>query len=482
MPRDRALAYGGVRRTPGDTQRMHIKKPFKGRARFGSVFIVLAVTLLLAPVAMAGFAGYYLFLKDPQKPEVALLPEGNTSSLRRPFTVTAADDQSGIRSLTVTVTQGQRRADVLRKIYDPPKKHVAEHFNLEGSELRGGTFDLQVAAYDGSYANLGAGNAARVSRRMLLDLTPPTVKPLTPAHYLRQGGAGLVVYEVNKDAARSGVMVGGQFYPGYKQPGGQYACLFPFPSTMEPEAFKPRLYVEDASGNEKTGIFVNMAIKRRFREEKVDITDEYLTARLPDFATLYPEIRDPVARFQKINDALRRENEAVPAALSRESPPTPLWDGAFIYLPRSVVRGSFGADRIFFYKGQEIGREKSSGIDLASVFHAPVPAANTGKVVFAGPLGVYGKTVIIDHGMGLVSLYGNLSSFAVRRGEEVKKGAVIGETGSTGLAAGDQVHFAMFLHGQPVIPIEWWDAHWLEDNVTAKLKRYAPAPEPEPAS
>ncbi|MFU2209568.1 M23 family metallopeptidase [Solidesulfovibrio sp. C21] len=456
---------------------MRIIKPFKGRRGFGPVFFLLAGALLLAPLAAAGFAGYYLFLKDAHKPEVALLPEADASSLKRLFTVTAADPQSGIRSITVTVTQGQRRNTILRKTYDPPKDKVAERFNLENSELRGGTFELQVAAYDGSYANLGAGNTAHISRRMLLDLVAPSVKALTPAHYVRQGGVGLVVYEINKDAVRSGVMVGDKFYPGYKQPGGQYACLFAFPADMDAKDFKPRLVVEDAAGNERTGFFVNMAIKRRFREERVDVSDEYLASRLSAFAALYPEIRDPVARFQKINDALRRQNEAVPTALSRESPPEALWDGAFIYMPRSIVRGSFGADRVYVYDGREIGRETSAGIDLASVSHAPVPAANNGKVVYAGPLGVYGNTVIIDHGLGLLSLYGNLSSMAVRRGETVKKGAVIGATGTTGLTTGDQVHFAMYLDGQPVIPIEWWDAHWLEDNVTAKLKRYAPAPE-----
>ena len=458
---------------------MRILKPFKGRRGFGPIFLLLAGTLILSPLAAAGFAGYYLFLKDARKPDLVLAPEANASSLKRPFTITASDDQSGIRSLTVTVTQGQRRTDVLRKTYDPPRDRVSEHFNLENSELRGGAFELQVAAYDGSYANLGAGNAARLSRRMLLDQTAPTVKPLTPAHYVRQGGVGLVVYEVNKDAVKSGVVVGDKFYPGFKQPGGQYASLFAFPSDMNPATFKPRLYVEDAAGNERTGFFVNMAIKRRFRDERVDVSDDFLASRLPAFAALHPEIRDPVARFRMLNDELRRQNEAVPAALARESPQKPLWDGAFIYLPRSVVHGSFGADRVFVHNGEEIARGKSTGIDLASVPHAPVPAANSGKVVFAGPLGVYGNTVIIDHGMGLLSLYGNLSSMAVKRGAEVQKGAVVGATGTSGLAPGDQVHFAMYLDGEPVIPIEWWDAHWLEDNITAKLKRYAPPPSPE---
>jgi murein DD-endopeptidase MepM/ murein hydrolase activator NlpD len=457
---------------------MRLKKPFKKRKSFGVFFFVTVGALLLAPVAMAAFAGYYLFLKDAEKPQVAILPEADAASLKRAFTLSAVDEQSGIRSVTVTVTQGQRRSDVLRKTYDPPRDHVSERFTLEGSELRGGAFELQAAAFDGSYANLGAGNTARITRRMRFDTVPPTVKPLTPAHYVRQGGVGLVIYEVNKDVSRSGVLVGDTLFPGYKQKSGQYACLFAFPAEMDSETFKPRLFVEDAAGNEKTGFFVNMAIKRRFRDERVELTDAFLAARLPAFAQLFPEVRDPVARFKKINTELRRQNEATVAELAAKSAPEPLWDGAFVYLPRSVVKGSFGAERIYVYKGEDVDRENHMGIDLASVPNAPVPAANSGKVVFAGPLGVYGRTVVIDHGMGLLTLYGHLSSIAVAVGDAVKKGAVIGATGATGLAGGDQVHFAVYLAGRPVIPIEWWDAHWLEDNITSKFKRYAQTPQP----
>jgi murein DD-endopeptidase MepM/ murein hydrolase activator NlpD len=457
---------------------MRIKKPFKKRKTFGAFFCILVGAMLLAPVGMAAFAGYYLFLKDAEKPQVDLSPDAKATSLKRAFTLSATDEQSGIRSVIVTVTQGQRRIDVLRKSYDPPKEHVSERFTLEGSELRGGAFELQAAAFDGSYANLGAGNTARISKRLLLDAVPPTIKPLSPTQYVRQGGVGLVIYEINKDVTRSGVMVGEHFYPGYKQKSGQYACLFAFPKDMAAEAFKPRLFVEDAAGNEKNGFFVNMAINRRFREERVEVTDAYLMARLQAFAGLFPEVRDPVERFKKINTEVRRQNDATVAALAATSAPEPLWDGAFVYLPRSVVKGSFGSERVYVYKGEEIDRKDHMGIDLASVSNAPVPAANNGNVVFAGPLGIYGQTVVIDHGMGLSTLYGNLSSVAVAVGNAVKKGTIVGATGTTGLAGGDQVYFATYLAGQPVIPIEWWDAHWLEDNITAKFKRFAQNPQP----
>jgi murein DD-endopeptidase MepM/ murein hydrolase activator NlpD len=98
-----------------------------------------------------------------------------------------------------------------------------------------------------------------------------------------------------------------------------------------------------------------------------------------------------------------------------------------------------------------------------------VPAANRGKVVYAGDLGIYGQCVIIDHGLGLQTLYGHLSQMAVKVGESVDKGQVIGNTGATGMAAGDHLHFGVVISGQEVNPLEWWDRSWIKNNVTSKL-------------
>ncbi|WP_239027828.1 M23 family metallopeptidase [Geomonas subterranea] len=99
-----------------------------------------------------------------------------------------------------------------------------------------------------------------------------------------------------------------------------------------------------------------------------------------------------------------------------------------------------------------------------------MPAANRGRVVWADDLGIYGQCVIIDHGLGLQTLYGHLSRIAVKEGEEVRKGDIIGDTGDTGLAGGDHLHFGVMISGQEVNPIEWWDPTWIRNNVTGKLE------------
>ena len=122
------------------------------------------------------------------------------------------------------------------------------------------------------------------------------------------------------------------------------------------------------------------------------------------------------------------------------------------------------------------------GFDLAVVSHTPVEAANSGRVVFADYLGIFGNAIILDHGFGLQTLYANLNSFRVKPGDKVAKGQVIAESDSTGLAGGDHLHFTTLLDGVEVNPVEWWDKLWIDKHIMAKLaggKEAAPTVEQE---
>ena len=132
-------------------------------------------------------------------------------------------------------------------------------------------------------------------------------------------------------------------------------------------------------------------------------------------------------------------------------------------------QAGFADHRVYEYEGKVIDRQVHLGIDLASVQHAPVPAANSGVVQFSGDLGIYGKTVLIDHGFGLFSMYAHLNASDVTKGQQVARGDTIGRTGSTGLAGGDHLHFSILVHNTFVNPIEWWDAAWIHNNITVKI-------------
>jgi murein DD-endopeptidase MepM/ murein hydrolase activator NlpD len=159
-------------------------------------------------------------------------------------------------------------------------------------------------------------------------------------------------------------------------------------------------------------------------------------------------------------------------AISQKTRPHFTWTQAFVPLGNAQVEAAFADRRTYVYKGQVIDHQDHLGFDLAVVQHTPVVAANDGIVSYAAYLGIFGNTIVIDHGCGLQSLYGHLSSFGVKVGDQVKRGQVIAHSGQTGLAGGDHLHFTMLLDGIPVNPVEWWDPHWIHDRIQAKLQAY----------
>jgi murein DD-endopeptidase MepM/ murein hydrolase activator NlpD len=108
-------------------------------------------------------------------------------------------------------------------------------------------------------------------------------------------------------------------------------------------------------------------------------------------------------------------------------------------------------------------------MDIASTRRANVRAANSGIVVFADYLGIYGNMVMVDHGQGVFSLYSHLSQINVSPGDKVTTESVLGLTGTTGMAGGDHLHFSVLVNGIFVTPKEWWDQHWIEVTVDEPL-------------
>jgi murein DD-endopeptidase MepM/ murein hydrolase activator NlpD len=146
-----------------------------------------------------------------------------------------------------------------------------------------------------------------------------------------------------------------------------------------------------------------------------------------------------------------------------------LWRGPFTRMGGASSEAVFADHRTYVYGDRDIDQQVHLGTDLASTRGAPITAANTGHVLFAGSLGIYGNCVILDHGMGVQSLYAHLSNTSVEVGDRVNRGEIIGRSGTTGLAGGDHLHFTMLVAGRPVNPVEWWDPHWIADRIDRKL-------------
>jgi len=272
------------------------------------------------------------------------------------------------------------------------------------------------------------------------------------------------------------VLVGGVLYRGFANPrggSGDYVVLFPIP--QEGPAIL-RLELVARSGGQEVQQAIPLKVKpRKWRSDQIKLSDAFLAKVAATLPVAKPG--DLLGNFLELNQVTRRQNhERVRQVCSRSSP-QPLWSGPFQRFLGKTEAG-FGDRRTYVYQNKAVDQQVHLGVDLASLVNSPVPAANRGVVVLAEPLGIYGQTVIIDHGLGVFSMYGHLSQIAVKPGDQVEKGTVLGKTGTTGLAGGDHLHFAVALQGEFVDPVEWWDAHWLKDQVEGVwLKATSPAPE-----
>ena len=418
-------------------------------------------------VAVLGIILFY-FLGTPA-PKVSLSPDSGLIAVRRELTL-KQDAQGGfLKKLAVSAVQADKTVNVLLKDYPPGTPQAAETFTLAKTGLKDGAFTLQVDATS-SAPRFGADRTTTQIHSFTLENKPPVVAVLSVAHNITQGGAGLVVYTVSKDVEKTGVVSGDQFFPGYRQGGNFYACLFPFPYDMEPGKYVPRVIAVDKAGNERLmGINYHLSAKT-FSTDRIDLNDSFLEKIASEFKDKFPQAATPLDIFLKANRDQRQQDRKLISDYGRKTSPAPLWQGTFLRMPNTAPLGGFAQFRTYIYQDKEVDRQTHLGFDLASLAQADVPAANRGKVVFAGDFGIYGQCIIIDHGLGLQTIYGHLSRIGVKPGDNVEKGQIIGNTGATGMAGGDHLHFEMTISGVSVNPIEWWDSHWIKNNVTGKLE------------
>jgi murein DD-endopeptidase MepM/ murein hydrolase activator NlpD len=314
-------------------------------------------------------------------------------------------------------------------------------------------------------------------------LRPPIISVQSQFHYINHGGSELVVYRVTPAGGESGVRVGDREYPGFPAAGAgvenaddSLHVAF-FALNWDQDRNTPiSVFARDALGNEGSLSFDYRVFPKEFRNSRINLSDSFLSRVVPPILQNTPDFRvddptDLLTSYVAINSRMRQENDAYIASLAARTAPEILWHGPFKQLTNSAVESGFADQRDYIYDGKVVDHQTHLGFDLASVAAAPVHAANSGRVVHAGWLGIYGNCIIIDHGMGLQSLYAHLSSIDVAVGQAVDADQQLGHSGSTGLAGGDHLHFTMLLNGRAVTPIDWWSSQWVEDRIMRKLEQ-----------
>ncbi len=424
--------------------------------------------ILIALIIFGAGGTLYFKYADREKPVVSLSPEVAHTNGKQPFEVEVHDPGLGLKSVEIMVIQGDKSTTVVSEEFSDPVYNFEA--KLELPRLDQGEFQVVVNAQDRSIVNWGKGNLTTLSRTMSFDDIPPNISVYSMVHNLNQGGSGLAVYELSKDVDETGIVVGDYFFPAFRQPDGKYHCMFAFPHDADTNSDIPRIMARDRAGNEQVSGFNYHVNSRNFRQDRLNIGDNFLRSQMPQFERDYPGVNDPFEIFLKVNREMRAHNRQKVEEIARKTSPALDFDGVFLRKPNSAQMAGFADRRTYYYQDREVDRQVHLGVDLASTAQAQVPAANKGKVVFTGAIGIYGQTVVIDHGIGLQTLYAHLSSIEVSEGQMVVKGEHLGRTGTTGLAVGDHLHFEVLVSGISVNPVEWWDINWINNNISSKLE------------
>lgn len=321
-------------------------------------------------------------------------------------------------------------------------------------------------------------------RDVKVRLTPPSLTVVSTKHYVKLGGSEMIVYRVAPPDVSSGVQVGDRYYPGFpaagvgggKTPDPTLRLAFFSLAFDQDVETRMTLVARDEAGNTVVADFDHKTFPGKIVRSRVPVDDGFFSRVVPPILQATPELKMPtatpeqrLAAFLAINSDVRRKNAQQIEAVARETGPEMLWHGPFQRMARAASAAVFADHRTYIYGDREVDRQVHLGVDLASIRGAAVTAANAGRVLHAGFLGIYGNCVIVDHGMGVQTLYAHLSAMDVEKGDSVKRGETIGRSGMTGLAGGDHVHFTTLLAGRPVNPVEWWDPHWIADRIERKL-------------
>jgi len=426
--------------------------------------------LLLLLLLFGLIAGGIFYFRDTDAPQVSLIPGSGPISATTELSLAVNDTLSGLKDLSVTLVQEGGRIPLATQHFEPGSEALTTAFNLKGKKLKNGPFQIEIVAGDQSIYRLGKGNQSKTTFDLTYDTRAPIISILSKAHNFNRGGSGLVLYQLSEETSKHGVIVGDRFFPGYQQDSGQYACLLSYPYDLKEAEFIPRIVAVDLAGNERQAGIYYRSKGKTFRQRKITLSDNFLQMKTPEFEALVPEVTDPLDIFLYVNGEIRQQNRAKMAELGLQTSPVPLWNGAFLRHPNSSTVAFFADHRGYYYNGNKVDEATHLGYDLASVAQAEIPAANAGDVLFADYLGIYGLCVVIDHGLGLQTLYAHMSQLDVLAGDRVSRGQIIGRSGATGMAGGDHLHFGVFVSGQAVEPKEWWDNHWLTDNINSKLE------------
>ena len=440
-------------------------------------FLVILVVLVI--VVGVGFVFISpMFEKNP--PKIAVLNK-TYWNLKEPVKIELSDD-SGIKYYKVTLYSGKNFKILEEKIINSNEKNItlslkAPRFNLffKAKNLR-----LEVIAVDNSKWNFFNGNKAKKEKIFKIDTKKPHINIIANSRYIKRGGSALAIVKItDENLQKYYIDFNNKIFklspflkPNY------YIALIAWDINIKFKDFnKIKVVAIDKAGN-KTVTKIPFYIQNlRIKRDKIKITDKFIenvsSYVLEQMEKAVPN--DKIKIFLAENKELRNENVKKLREIGLKAVPNDFVDdfkiNRFKRLRGSRTAAGFAEFRNYYYNGELIDQEWHLGLDFASVKHAKIKISNSGKVIFKDYLGIYGNVIIVDHGLGLCSLYAHTSNQFVNVNDIVKRNEIIGVTGISGAVLGDHLHFGILVQGVEVNPLEWMDSRWIKSRILNVIKR-----------
>lgn len=473
------------------------------KKRHISTWFVIWICLLAAivPVAYAGWSELYSNYLERSAPiiEVLEFPRGvGIAPVRARFRF--VDHGAGLDEVVIRARQKSLSRELVRQSLDG-KKDAEITIELSGEKCNfdEGRGELEVRVFDRGFLS----NTIEEKYQLEVDYRKPHIEVLSGQHNARVGGSQLLIYKAyDENLAVSGVKVGTRTFlgspakgldPAFNDP-QVFAVIYAVENTVQgvaSDATTVRAFAEDVVGNAASTSFYSKISPRSPRRVSVTLDEGFLrqqagllfdnnTDRLQELLTQSGEKFEQLIgesrgynlsdKFRAVNEQLRLLNEGEIERLLAIPRIERIWKGTFLQQPASA-RIVFGDLISYRFNDEEIGSHLSQGYYLVpGQKNMSVFAVSDGVVVFSDNIGVYGRTLAIDHGLGVFSIYGQLENVLVGKGQGVKAGDTIAAIGTTGLARGRELYFELRVHGVPVDPREWWDKQWYQAHFTEKIE------------
>ena len=406
------------------------------------------------------------------------------------FKFNIKDKSSGLSEIIARVIQkNEKTREILRHTLKEEKSQdISLDFPGIDSGLYEGIATIEIEAKDASFWQ----NKGILTITTRVDFQKPTVELLSSEQSIPEGSTQLVFLRIYEDdLGISGIRIGSKVFPAYPARGldksfqekSLYVVLYSAPFEDDSDAKAMRIFAEDQTGNVASIPLSGKILRNTYKTITNNLSSPFLyetTAKIYDnnFQRLMPAQPDfgaeekALAKLQQINTRLRQlNNEELATAVTKGGKLERIWDGPFLS-PSGDKIVNFGDLVIYSMNGKAVTTWRSTGCEFGTRRREEdVFAANDGFVTVIQDIGVYGSVLAIDHGLGLVSIYGNLGQTFVKRGERVGRNQKIGTTNQSAFAPAGNLIFEMRLNGIPLNASYWWESNWYHQEIVKKIER-----------